>query len=98
MKIINGGTPSMTELKALSENEKSLYDAVITKAKLHKELPNTSTQSIDKLKKRLELCEGEWNAGNDNALIKKELNSIIRQLTELKAISEVDGRKYLKQF
>jgi hypothetical protein len=98
MKIINGGTPSMTELKALSENEKSLYDAVITKAKLHKELPNTSTQSIDKLKKRLELCEGEWNAGNDNTLIKKELNSIIRQLTELKAISEVDGRKYLKQF
>jgi hypothetical protein len=98
MKIINGGTPSMTELKALSENEKSLYDAVITKAKLHKELPNTSTQSIDKLKRRLELCEGEWNAGNDNTLIKKELNSIIRQLTELKAISEVDGRKYLKQF
>lgn len=98
MKIINGGTPSMTELKALSENEKSLYDAVITKAKLHKELPNTSTQSIDKLKRRLELCEGEWNAGNDNTLIKKELNSIIRQLTELKAITEVDGRKYLKQF
>jgi hypothetical protein len=98
MKIINGGTPSMTELKALSENEKSLYDAVITKAKLHKELPNTSTQSIDKLKRRLELCEGEWNAGNDNTLIKKELNSIIRQLTELKAISEVEGRKYLKQF
>lgn len=98
MKIINGGMPSMTELKALSEDEKSLYDAVITKAKLHKEMPNTSPQSIDKLKKRLELCEGEWNAGNDNTKIKKELNSIIRQLTELKAITEVEGRKYLKQF
>ena len=98
MKIINGGIPSMTELKALSEDEKSLYDAVITKAKLHKEMPNTSPQSIDKLKKRLELCEGEWNAGNDNTKIKKELNSIIRQLTELKAITEVEGRKYLKQF
>jgi len=102
MKIINGGTPSMTELKALSEDEKTIYDAIIMKAKLHKEMPNTYEQSIqssiNKLKKRLELCEGEWKAGNDNTLIKKELNSIIRQLTELKAISEVDGRKYLKQF
>lgn len=102
MKIINGSTPSMTELKALSEDEKTIYDAIIMKAKLHKEMPNTYEQSIqssiNKLKKRLELCEGEWKAGNDNTLIKKELNSIIRQLTELKAISEVDGRKYLKQF
>ena len=102
MKIINGSTPSMTELKALSEDEKTIYDAIIMKAKLHKEMPNTYEQSIqssiNKLKKRLELCEGEWNAGNNNTLIKKELNSIIRQLTELKAISEVDGRKYLKQF
>jgi hypothetical protein len=98
MKIINGGSPSMTELKALSDDERTIYDAIIMKAKLHKEMPNTSTQSIDKLKKRLELCEGEWNAGNDNTLIKKELNSIIRQLTELKAITEQEGRKYLKQF
>jgi hypothetical protein len=102
MKIINGGTPSMTELKALSEDEKTIYDAIIMKAKLHKEMPNTYEQSIassiSKLKKRLELCEGEWNAGNDNTKIKKELNSIIRQLTELKAITEVEGRNYLKQF
>jgi hypothetical protein len=102
MKIINGGTPSMTELRALSEDEKAIYDAIIMKAKLHKEMPNTYEQSIassiSKLKKRLELCEGEWNAGNDNTKIKKELNSIIRQLTELKAITEVEGRNYLKQF
>jgi hypothetical protein len=60
MKIINGGTPSMTELKALSEDEKTIYDAIIMKAKLHKEMPNTYEQSIqssiNKLKKRLELC------------------------------------------
>jgi hypothetical protein len=92
----------MTELRALSEDEKAIYDAIIMKAKLHKEMPNTYEQSIassiSKLKKRLELCEGEWNAGNDNTKIKKELNSIIRQLTELKAITEVEGRNYLKQF
>jgi hypothetical protein len=102
MKIINGGTPSMTELRALSEDEKAIYDAIIMKAKLHKEMPNTYedsiASSINKLKKRLELCEGEWVAGNDNTKIKKELNSIIRQLTELKAITELEGRKYLKQF
>lgn len=98
MKIINGGTPSMTELRALSDEEKTIYDAVITKAKLHKEMPNNSSQSINKLKNRLELCEGEWHAGNDNTKIKKELNSIIRQLTELKAITEQEGRRYLKQF
>jgi hypothetical protein len=102
MKIINGGTPSMTELKALSDDEKTIYDDIIMKAKLHKEMPQSYAQSgessINKLKKRLELLEGEWSAGNDNTLIKKELNSVIRQLTELKAISEVEGRKYLKQF
>jgi hypothetical protein len=102
MKIINGGTPSMTELKALSDDEKTIYDAIIMKAKLHKEMPQSYAQSVEssinKLKKRLELLEGEWSAGNDNTLIKKELNSVIRQLTELKAISEVEGRKYLKQF
>lgn len=102
MKIINGATPSMTELKALGDDEKTIYDAIIMKAKLHKEMPNTYEQSleasINKLKKRLELCEGEWNAGNDNTKIKKELNSIIRQLTELKAITEKEGRIYLKQF
>lgn len=96
-KIIDGGKPSPTELKALSDNEKSIYDAIIWKAKLHKDVPNNFDTSIATLKRRLQLLEGEVEAGNTNKDLKKEMNSVIRQLIELRAITEQNGRNYLKQ-
>jgi hypothetical protein len=96
-KIIDGGKPSPTELKALSDNEKSIYDAIIWKAKLHKDVPNNYDTSIATLKRRLQLLEGEVEAGNTNKDLKKEMNSVIRQLIELRAITEQNGRNYLKQ-
>jgi len=96
-KIMDGGKPSTTELKALSDNEKSIYDAIIWKAKLHKDVPNNYDTSIATLKRRLQLLEGEHEAGNTNKDLKKEMNSVIRQLIELRAITEQNGRNYLKQ-
>lgn len=96
-KIMDGGKPSSTELKALSDNEKSIYDAIIWKAKLHKDVPNNYDTSIATLKRRLQLLEGEVEAGNTNKDLKKEMNSVIRQLIELRAITEQNGRNYLKQ-
>jgi len=96
-KIMNGQSPSATELKALSPKEQTIYDAVIFKAKLHTHVPHNADVSISELKRRLILLEGEVEAGNTNKEIKKELNHVIRQLVELKAISLNNARNYLKQ-
>jgi hypothetical protein len=97
-KVMKGQSPSQTELNALSPKERSMYDAVIFKAKLHTQVPHTADMSIADLKRRLALLEGEVQAGNNNKDIKKELNSVVRQLIELRAISTQNGRNYLKQF
>ena len=97
-KVMKGQSPSATELNALSPKERSMYDAVIFKAKLHTQVPHTADMSIADLKRRLSLLEGEVQAGNNNKDIKKELNSVVRQLIELRAISTQNGRNYLKQF
>jgi hypothetical protein len=97
-KVMKGQSPSQTELNALSPKERSMYDAVVWKAKLHTQVPHTADSSIAELKRRLSLLEGEVQAGNTNKDIKKELNSVVRQLIELRAISTQHGRNYLKQF
>ena len=97
-KVLNGQIPSQTELNSLTPNERSIYDAVIFKAQLHTKVPHNADASIDDLKRRLSLLEGEVSAGNSNKDIKKELNSVIRQLIELRAITTQHGRNYLKQF
>jgi hypothetical protein len=97
-KVMRGVSPSQTELNALSPQERSMYDTVIFKAKLHTQVPHTADMSIADLKRRLSLLEGEVQAGNNNKDIKKELNSVVRQLIELRAISTQNGRNYLKQF
>jgi hypothetical protein len=97
-KVMNGQSPSQTELNALSPKERSLYDTVIFKAKFQTQVPHTADMSIADLKRRLALLEGEVQAGNTNKDIKKELNSVVRQLIELRAISTQNGRNYLKQF
>lgn len=97
-KLMKGDKPSPMELKALTPTERSVYDSLVFKAKIHKDVPHNADDSIAELKRRLSLLEGVVEAGNNNKDIKKEANHVVRQLVELRAISEQNGRNYLKQF
>jgi len=97
MKILKEGQPTTTELKTLDDKERNMYDALLHKAHLHKELPNTTDQSIPQLKHRLELVSGEIVAGNDNPVLKKELGHIISQMVSMRIISAKDGKQFINE-
>ena len=54
--------------------------------------------NIKELKDRLKLVESEIRAGNNNAVVKKEMKEIIQKLHLYKVISHNNGKAYLNQF
>ena len=99
MKLLEGGKVSKHELSALSEREIMIYDNLIRRSKLHKEHENTfDDNTAHKMKKRFEILEGEYQAGNNNPLIKQELHELLFKMGHAKIISLNDASRYWKEF
>jgi hypothetical protein len=97
MNIIKGHTVRKHELASLSEHEHIIYDDLIKLAKLHKHHHNTIDKTIEKMKERFQILEGELDAGNNNDLIYKELNSLIYKMAHIGVISQNEAKRYLKE-
>lgn len=85
-------------LDNLKINEKELLDQLLSTAGLHRKLPNTRKTSIEKLKERFLLVQGELMNGNDNPEIFKELKQLLAKLHNLKVITSRELKTYLNQF
>ena len=90
--------PTHEELHRLSTTERQLYDRLIHLASLQKIMPHQSNRTIDDLKKRMKLVEGEIEIGNNNPMLEKELYQIVHTLRNMGVISHKDGVGYLAQF
>jgi hypothetical protein len=66
-------------------------------AGLHKHVEHTANKSVEKLKQRLTLIEGELSAGNNNKMIYDELRDIVFKLHHLGEITQNSANEYLKQ-
>ncbi len=59
------------------------------------DIPNNGENTLKELKHRLNLLEGEINAGNNNDDIKKELHQTVHKLIGMGALNHNIGRVYL---
>jgi len=82
-------------LHLLNENEQVIYDTLITKANLHRKLPQTKNKTIEELKRRVVILEGAINAGNDN--VNEELKETLKHLVNLKVLGENEAMRFYKQ-
>jgi hypothetical protein len=53
---------------------------------------------IKELKNKFKLAEGQLRAGNNNPLVIKELQDILKKLTLYNVVSLKNSKDYLKQF
>ena len=98
MSIIKHINPLPSDLKLLDKDEKVLYNHLIVLAGLNKQILNDKENSVEELKKRMKLVEGEIEAGNNNPMLKKKLYNICYALKNLGVLTESQLRIYLKQF
>jgi hypothetical protein len=94
IKLLEGGTVSKNDLRSLSEKEVMIYDNLIRRSQLHKELDNTWDETAIKMKTRFQILEGQICAGNDNPLIKQELHELLFKMGNAKIITPHDASRY----
>jgi hypothetical protein len=98
MGLIDNIIPTIQEINLLSIPEKQLYDRVIYLSNLNKSVPHTHDKTINDLKKRLKLIEGEIEAGNNNPNLLSELYIVVHSLRDFGILSPSEMKNYLKQF
>lgn len=98
MNLLEGVYPTHVEINGLKMNEKELYDRLIHLAGLHKTVAHNSEKTVNELKKRLELLEGEKGAGNNSPLLKKDVKRTLQGLKGFGVITNKDMISHLAQF
>lgn len=98
MKICNG-EDFINEYNKLSKSDIEVYNQLIFLSGTHKKkIFNTINNTINDLKERLQLVEGEIIAGNDNDEIKKELYHLLHKLANFGVITKSTAKKRYKEF
>ena len=87
--------PTHDELHRLSSYERQLYDRIVYLGRLHTKLPQTNDKSINELKKRLKLLEGEINIGNNSPQVSSEIKQILYTLRDFNVITPKQVKDYL---
>ena len=95
--ILENKNITIDDLELIKPTERLLYDHLIVVGKLHKEKPNKADETGEKLKRQFEILEGEYNAGNNNPNIKKQIKTILYKLYHFGKINMVEVKDYLKQ-
>jgi len=90
--------PKKSEISGLSGPNTELWNLLIHYSGLHKSNVDTSkNETIKNLKERLQLVEGEIEAGNDNDEVVDELRSILMKLKNLDVITSYQAINHFKQ-
>lgn len=98
MDLCKSKYPSTKDLNKLQNYETQIFDSVLYLAGLHKRVENTANKSVEKLKQRLTLISGEFEAGNTNKMLYDEAKDIVFKLHHLGEITQTSATAFLKQF
>jgi hypothetical protein len=98
MAMLEGKYPQLNDLNLLPSTERQIFDRLISLSGLHKVVSNTGDKTISDLKHRLQLIEGEIEAGNDNKELFSEMYKVLHSLKDFGVISSKKIKEYLKQF
>ena len=90
-------------LKACTQKDKALFDLLITKANIHRQLDysidnvTNNKENETELKLKFEILKGEMIAGNNSEEIIHELKYVINELVQLKVISLKDSEELIAE-
>jgi hypothetical protein len=98
MAMLEGKYPQLNDLNLLPSTERQIFDRLISLSGLHKVVSNTGDKTVSDLKHRLQLIEGEIEAGNDNKELFSEMYKVLHSLKDFGVISSKKIKEYLKQF
>jgi hypothetical protein len=94
----NNTLPNKSELQQLNSSNKELWDLLIHYSGLHKSnVDSSKSETIQKLKERLSLVEGEMEAGNNNPELVDELRGLLFKLKNLDVITTYQAKQHFKQ-
>jgi hypothetical protein len=97
LNLVSGVFPTSKDLDMLPLKEKPLFDRLIYLAGIHKKTENNANKSVDFLKGRFKILDGEIRAGNNNPEIVKELRSVVHALKDMKHVNNKSAVDYLNQ-
>lgn len=95
--VLKGQTPTLRAFKKMGEEERKLYDTLVFMSGLSKEVEHTGSGVKEDLKKRLQLIEGEIEAGNTNPLLIKEARQVLHHMAQMKMVARPKAVAHLKQ-
>jgi len=95
MKMVNSYVPNYMDVKRLKLNEKELFDMLLYTSGVHKIIDTaTKDNTITNLKARLEIVEGEIDAGNNNIEVLNELQEVLNNLSNLGIITKAAAKRH----
>ena len=100
LELLDSSKINYDLLKDCTHNEREIFDRLITRAGLHKQLDydkNLCKLNETGLKLRFEVLRGEILSGNNNQEIVYELLYVIKELMSMGVINELDGIELLEE-
>ena len=99
IQLVEGKRPSQDEIHLLSPTELHLFNWTVQVCGIKSQHSGASiNRTVDDLKQRLQLLEGEINIGNNNPKILQEIINILHQLKDFNVITKKKIKEYLSQF
>jgi len=99
IQLLDGSNPTVREINGLHDRERHIYDRVLYIAGLNKKVgDNKHDKTVADMKKRMQLIEGEVEAGNNSPLLAKDLYQTLHTLKDLNVITQKEINRYLSQF
>ena len=99
-QLIDNKTFNYNLSKELDSNEKEMLINLLSVSGLGKEFKIDSSQmneTLEEVKKRFNIIQGQIIAGNNNELLLRKGVKLIRELVKLGVIQELEGNEIIKE-
>lgn len=96
-KLLDKQIITVQDLAILKIGEKEILDNLLGVCELNKKIiTGSGSETLNKVKEKLNLIQGQIEAGNNNPIMKQELYDVLFQLVNLSAITERQARQHYK--
>lgn len=96
-KMLDKQIITVQDLAILKIGEKEILDNLLGVCELNKKIiTGSGLETLNKVKEKLNLIQGQIEAGNNNPIMKQELHDVLFQLVNLNAITERQARQHYK--
>lgn len=97
MKLLKNNKLSKFDIESIPSREVEVLDRLLVLSGLHKTQSHTKDKTLEKLKERLQLVEGQISAGNNNEELLVELYELLYKISDFGAISKKQAKEHFNQ-